>query len=92
MKRVLFLHFLIEGPWVFLTHPLATLRGMSTDVDTIPSLGSMLAKIVLFFLFEDFWFYWVHRALHHPSIYKYVHKVHHDHAAPFGMVGGMETN
>jgi len=25
------------------------------------------------------------RLLHHHSIYKYVHKVHHDHAAPFGM-------
>ena len=35
---------------------------------------------------EDTWHYWMHRLLHHHSIYKYVHKVHHHFQAPFGMV------
>ena len=26
---------------------------------------------------SDTWFYWSHRAMHHPSIYKYVHALHH---------------
>ncbi|WP_158594394.1 sterol desaturase family protein [Aquimarina sp. AD1] len=26
---------------------------------------------------DDTWFYWVHRLLHHPKIYKYVHREHH---------------
>jgi len=51
----------------------------------LPSLRSIAMKIPLFFIVEDFYFYWVHRALHHKSIYKYVHKLHHTHAAPFGM-------
>ncbi len=27
---------------------------------------------------EDTWHYFLHRALHHRRIYKYIHKVHHD--------------
>ena len=35
---------------------------------------------------EDTWHYFIHQLLHHRSIYKYVHKVHHHYQAPFGMV------
>jgi Delta7-sterol 5-desaturase len=28
-------------------------------------------------IIDDAWFYWTHRLLHHPKIYKYVHAVHH---------------
>jgi ring-1,2-phenylacetyl-CoA epoxidase subunit PaaE len=28
-------------------------------------------------LIGDAWFYWMHRLLHHPKIYKYIHAVHH---------------
>ena len=32
----------------------------------------------LLLIVGDGWFYWVHRLLHHPSIYRYVHRVHHE--------------
>jgi ferredoxin-NADP reductase len=28
-------------------------------------------------LVSDTWFYWSHRTMHHPSIYRYVHALHH---------------
>jgi Delta7-sterol 5-desaturase len=28
-------------------------------------------------LIDDTWFYWVHRLLHHPKIFKYIHLEHH---------------
>lgn len=34
---------------------------------------------------EDTWHYFLHRLLHHKRIYKYIHKVHHEFQAPFGM-------
>lgn len=34
---------------------------------------SVLALIVI----HDTYFYWMHRAIHHKSIYRYVHRVHH---------------
>jgi sterol desaturase/sphingolipid hydroxylase (fatty acid hydroxylase superfamily) len=36
-----------------------------------------LSFIGALFVHETY-YYWVHRWLHHPSIYRYVHKVHHD--------------
>ena len=33
-------------------------------------------------LFHDTWFYWTHRLMHHPKLYKYVHKVHHQSTDP----------
>ncbi|KAK2739022.1 c-5 sterol desaturase [Myotisia sp. PD_48] len=39
-------------------------------------------QVPLFFIFTDFFIYWIHRGLHHPSIYKYVHKPHHKWIMP----------
>jgi ring-1,2-phenylacetyl-CoA epoxidase subunit PaaE len=33
--------------------------------------------VVIVLLVSDGWFYWTHRWLHHPKIYKYIHAVHH---------------
>jgi sterol desaturase/sphingolipid hydroxylase (fatty acid hydroxylase superfamily) len=34
-------------------------------------------------LAEDFFFYWSHWALHHPKLYKIIHKKHHEYTSPF---------
>ena len=39
---------------------------------------SFLVTIIV----HDFYFYWTHRLMHHKSIYKYVHKVHHKFSNP----------
>eukprot|EP00276_Gloeochaete_wittrockiana_P009071 CAMPEP_0184643338 /NCGR_PEP_ID=MMETSP0308-20130426/166_1 /TAXON_ID=38269 /ORGANISM="Gloeochaete witrockiana, Strain SAG 46.84" /LENGTH=170 /DNA_ID=CAMNT_0027071205 /DNA_START=378 /DNA_END=890 /DNA_ORIENTATION=- len=57
---------------------------MSTRLP-FPSLKTLAWQIPVFFLIEDFYFYWIHRLLHHGAWYKYVHKVHHEHASPFGI-------
>ncbi|KAI6780681.1 c-5 sterol desaturase [Emericellopsis cladophorae] len=35
------------------------------------------AQIFFFILFTDALIYWIHRGLHHPRIYKWLHKAHH---------------
>ncbi|RPD42922.1 sterol desaturase family protein [Chitinophaga barathri] len=35
------------------------------------------AAFPLMFLVHDAYFYWVHRLMHHPRLFPYVHKVHH---------------
>jgi ring-1,2-phenylacetyl-CoA epoxidase subunit PaaE len=36
-----------------------------------------LLTVITMVLISDAWFYWCHRAMHHPKIYKYVHALHH---------------
>jgi Delta7-sterol 5-desaturase len=36
----------------------------------------------LFLVFTDFFIYWIHRGLHHPAIYKHLHKPHHKWIVP----------
>ena len=45
----------------------------------------MLYQIAIFFVLEDTWHYWFHRALHTPTLYKKIHKLHHQYSAPFGL-------
>ncbi|MFY8001357.1 MAG: sterol desaturase family protein [Candidatus Kapaibacteriota bacterium] len=42
---------------------------------------SLLLAFGSFFLMmvvDDMCFYWIHRMLHHPTVYRYVHAVHHE--------------
>jgi len=34
------------------------------------------------FLIHDTYFYWMHRTMHHPLLYKYIHKIHHKSTNP----------
>jgi Delta7-sterol 5-desaturase len=47
-----------------------------TDI-TDYSLGWGMATFFIIWVVDDAWFYWVHRLLHHRSIYRYIHAVHH---------------
>ena len=81
---VLFSHFTVELPQIWLFHPMAEFCGLTTSVP-FPSLLKMAAQIGIFFVAEDAWHYWNHRFLHWGPMYKYVHKIHHQYSAPFGM-------
>ena len=72
-------HFLFQLPMQLIFHP-----EFATALP-LPPIREMLWQLPAFFVVEDFYFYWVHRALHHKSIYKYIHKVHHEHKHPFGI-------
>ncbi|MEZ4883595.1 MAG: sterol desaturase family protein [Chitinophagales bacterium] len=37
---------------------------------------------VWMFFLHDTWFYWAHRAMHHPFLYRHVHLVHHKSTNP----------
>lgn len=35
------------------------------------------ATVVLLIVLQDTYFYWTHRAMHHPRLYRFFHRVHH---------------
>ena len=68
---------------------LAEIRGYSKIYDVIPDGASWglggwynLLQFPLFLLFTDFCIYWIHRGLHHPLVYKRLHKPHHKWIMP----------
>jgi len=44
--------------------------------------GSAVIDFMWHILIIEVWFYTTHRALHHPALYKHVHKLHHMWKAP----------
>lgn len=81
---VLISHFTVELPQIWFFHPFATAVGMSFDVP-FPSPWKMALQIAIFFVIEDTWHYWFHRALHYGPLYKMIHKMHHYYSTPFGL-------
>ncbi|KAH9810660.1 hypothetical protein DFH28DRAFT_932768 [Melampsora americana] len=84
-RYVLITHFTVELPQIWGFHPLADYLGMATHSVPFPSWTTMAYQIALFFVFEDAFHYWAHRALHHGQLYKKIHKLHHEFSAPFGL-------
>ncbi|KAI6919214.1 Methylsterol, partial [Hortaea werneckii] len=83
-KLVLLSHFTVELPQIWFFHPMAQFVGLETGVP-FPSLLTMAYQIAIFFVLEDTWHYWSHRALHWGPLYKNIHKIHHQYSAPFGL-------
>ncbi|KAJ7228513.1 fatty acid hydroxylase [Mycena pura] len=68
------LMILLTMPWF-----LAEVRGYSKLYDGTESYGYwyLFASAPFFLLFTDYCIYWIHRWLHAPLIYKFIHKPHH---------------
>jgi lathosterol oxidase len=64
---------------------LLEVRGYSKIYDTTadgPGWWYNILQFPLFIAFTDFCIYYIHRGLHHPSIYKHLHKKHHKWIMP----------
>jgi lathosterol oxidase len=60
-------------------------RGYSKIYDTTeegPGMWYNILQFPIFLLFTDFFIYWIHRGLHHPRVYKHLHKPHHKWIMP----------
>ncbi|KAI9011796.1 hypothetical protein DFJ74DRAFT_710705 [Hyaloraphidium curvatum] len=51
----------------------------SAKAADFPGPLKIVLQVYFSLLVEDAFFYWSHRALHHPSWYPYIHKVHHQY-------------
>ena len=52
-------------------------RGISFDASDIPSFATIVLQLLAFIVIEDTVLYWGHRSMHHPLLYKLVHKACH---------------
>jgi len=61
------------------------MRGRLSFDAELPSTAVAAASLAFFAVATEVYFYHVHRALHHPRVYPYVHKVHHRYTAPVAL-------
>jgi sterol desaturase/sphingolipid hydroxylase (fatty acid hydroxylase superfamily) len=76
-KDLLFTHVFVLLPSQILCYPLLKYIGLSTNDSDIPTIYGFIAQFILLNVVEDFIFYWVHRSMHHPYLYKNIHIKHH---------------
>uniref|UniRef100_A0A8P0P1Q7 Fatty acid hydroxylase domain-containing protein n=2 Tax=Canis lupus familiaris TaxID=9615 RepID=A0A8P0P1Q7_CANLF len=84
-KVLLFNHFCIQLPLICGTYYFTEYFNIPYDWERMPRWYMLLARCFGCAVIEDTWHYFLHRLLHHKRIYKYIHKVHHEFQAAFGM-------
>jgi sterol desaturase/sphingolipid hydroxylase (fatty acid hydroxylase superfamily) len=84
LKSLVVNHLLMQIPSAFAFWTIFQWRGMYFS-DQLPQWHVVLLHIFLFTIVEDTLFYWSHRLLHHPLIYKHIHKQHHKFKATIGI-------
>jgi sterol desaturase/sphingolipid hydroxylase (fatty acid hydroxylase superfamily) len=57
------------------------------ELSEIPSFPVCLAQICFFALSDDLLFYFGHRFLHTPTMYRLIHKIHHEFYSPISLTG-----
>ena len=82
VTKILAVNVLAIAPTAeFLIAPIYEKIGISLFTP-FPDWLTFFYQIVFCALVNDFLFYWMHRAFHHPSLY-FLHKQHHKYTAPF---------
>lgn len=77
LKRIGWGHVVQLLPIVSLGSPLLFALGFTTSAETLPTLGRFGFQFLVFNIIEDAGFYWVHRWMHTPNMYRKVHYLHH---------------
>lgn len=76
-KELALMHMVGLLPFHLASFPLFELYGIATEPATLPTLSVFLAQLTVCNLIEDCLFYWSHRILHWPLLFRLFHYKHH---------------
>eukprot|EP01062_Namystynia_karyoxenos_P014657 TRINITY_DN15286_c0_g1_i1.p1 TRINITY_DN15286_c0_g1~~TRINITY_DN15286_c0_g1_i1.p1 ORF type:complete len:306 (+),score=114.05 TRINITY_DN15286_c0_g1_i1:89-919(+) len=83
--RCFFINYATSLAMVTAVWPL--LKNCGIHIGERPGLPVCLLQFCACVMIEDFLFYWTHRLLHHPRLYRHIHKQHHHYTAPIAICG-----
>lgn len=63
------------------------LRHVGIHRGPLPAWWLIVVQVVFFVYLDDFLFYWAHRALHGPVLFRRIHAVHHRIMTPWAVTG-----
>ncbi|XP_062508812.1 uncharacterized protein LOC134185047 isoform X2 [Corticium candelabrum] len=84
LKQLAFNHFVLEPLGLPFLYYIAKASGVQMTFP-LPSWSEVAGHIVICVIVEDALFYWTHRLLHVPFLYRRIHKQHHQFYTPIGM-------
>lgn len=84
LKYLVIVHFVVQWGMMLVFKPVVLWLGLEVNTP-LPKWSTVAVTVVASFILEDMYFYFVHRLLHYGPFYRYIHKKHHDFAAPIGI-------
>ncbi|XP_067851858.1 fatty acid hydroxylase domain-containing protein 2 [Heptranchias perlo] len=85
IRTVAFNQVFLSFPMVLLLYPIMKWRGNPCSLE-LPAFHWVLLQLCFLGLLEEILFYYSHRLFHHPTLYKHIHKKHHEWTAPIGII------
>jgi sterol desaturase/sphingolipid hydroxylase (fatty acid hydroxylase superfamily) len=70
-------HVIVRPIMLYFSYNLFVYFGMSSVPEDMPRLSAVYLQLFACMCIDDTLFYFSHRALHHASVYKHIHKQHH---------------
>ncbi|XP_069754031.1 fatty acid hydroxylase domain-containing protein 2 isoform X1 [Narcine bancroftii] len=85
IRTVVFNQCFLSFPMIMLMYPIMKWRGNPCGPE-LPTFHWVLLELCFLGLLEEVFFYYSHRLFHHPTLYKHIHKKHHEWTAPIGII------
>ncbi len=81
---MIFNQIVISLPFLWVGHYLIVWRNCDNS-PKLPTFQKLFFELIFCIAIEEIGFYYSHRLLHHPKIYKHIHKQHHEWISPIAI-------